>query len=180
MIRTNESTHYNANLTYHQGFRPSLCAIHERPLPKFPENTHTKNKSFNFAPHTFLNIAKILLAFLPVSFYQSLRLSHFHPHRAEPWILTIKKLFKHICINCNIPMTKSSCAASSSHLETIDLSAELALSHGFFAPSRGEKYTTGKSRGSRLLTHTHRHTSFSHLWHSDHFGCSMMKNLDHP
>lgn len=31
---------------------------------------------------------------------------------------------------------KENPAASSSHLETIDLSAELARSHGFFAPSR--------------------------------------------
>lgn len=31
------------------------------------------------------------------------------------------------------------CGATSSHLETIDLSAELARSHGFFAPSRPQR-----------------------------------------
>lgn len=84
-----QQTRYKTNLTHHQGFRPSLCAIHERPLPKFPANTQIIVTQLR----TFLNIAKIFATFVPVSSYQSLHLSHFHPQWVEPCIEMIIILF---------------------------------------------------------------------------------------
>lgn len=90
----------------------------------------------------------------PVSFYRGLTsLCHCHPRQVVPCIIIKKESF---CFRFTVVVLlhgdKSSCAASSSHLDTIDLSAELARSHGFFAPSRGAEQGSHRANSGRLLT----------------------------
>lgn len=62
---------------------------------------------------------------------------------------------------------KSISATSTSHLETIDLSAEFALSHGFFAPSRGWGQGSHRTNSRGLINRQH-HCHHSHHRHHKH------------
>lgn len=120
-----------------EGSNPLLkktdCFCCNRPKHKGDsKNTHISVSNFG----SWLEFSVLSL---PVSFCQGLTsLRHCPLPRAVPCTIHQKKKIKNhspldslscFCFTDTYPM---GCA----HLETIDLSAELARSHGFFAPSR--------------------------------------------